>query len=504
MFRVDVSKPVSLALAAGVIQDGRSFFDFGCGRGTDVAALQAAGIQAGGWDPVHFPHESKAAADIVNLGYVINVIENPSEREEVLRQAWKLSQRALVVAARLDWDIHVDRAVPASDGLITARGTFQKFFTQHELQTFIETVLGVQADAAAPGVFYVFRSPEDREAHLSRGVRMYRQAAAAMPPAVSFDHNRDILEPLHRFLIERGRAPVSGELEGEQQLVQRLGSLNRALRLLSRVADPRTWERAAIARQRDLLVYLALGSFRRRPKFGVLPKDLQVDIRLFFGSYAEATRLGRELLFAAGQQQAISEECAKASVGKLTPEALYVHVSALQELPVLLRVYEGCGRMLLGDVEGATLVKLRRDKPKISYLCYPAFHDDAHPVLAQTFVADLRALRTYHRSYAGRENPPILHRKECFVSKDYPMRDAFAALTEAEADAGLLAGATEIGTLRAWQERLSSRGFTVEGHHLRRTELSMFASAMRMDSQVSDGREGEPPVHRALEDFSES
>ena len=468
MFRAEVSKPVSLALDSGLIQDGRSFFDFGCGRGTDVAALRAAGIPAHGWDPVHCPHEPKLAADIVNLGYVINVIETSTEREHVLREAWALSQRALIVAARLDWDVQIDKAVPVSDGVLTARGTFQKFFTQHELQTFIEGVLGVQADVAAPGVFYVFRSPEAREAHLSHVIRPYRPTISAPPLTVAFDQNRDVLEALHRFMLERGRAPAAGELECEPQLIQRLGSVSRALRLLSRVADASIWERAAVCRQRDLLVYLALGSFRRQPKLSILPRDLRVDVKAFFGSYAEATRLGRELLFATGQQKAISEECAKAPVGKLTPEAIYVHVSAAQELPVLLRVYEGCGRMLLGDVEGATLIKLRRDKPKVSYLRYPAFDDDAHPALAESFVADLRALRTDHRSYAGWDNPPILHRKECFVSHAYPMRAVFSALTEAEAEAGLLADATGIGTRRAWQERLSLRGFRIEGHELLR------------------------------------
>ena len=110
-------------------------------------------------------------------------------------------------------------------------------------------------------------------------------------------------------------------------------------------------------------MYLALGTFRRRPPLKALPPDLQADIRAFFGSYAEGAQLGRELLYSAGQQQAINEECARATVGKLTPDSLYVHVSAVSDLPVLLRAFEGCARTLLGDLPQATLVKLRRDKP---------------------------------------------------------------------------------------------------------------------------------------------
>src|SRR5438045_9239137 len=102
--------------------------------------------------------------------------------------------------------------------------------------------------------------------------------------------------------------------------------------------------------QRNFVLYISLSTLLRQPKFSVLAADLQIDIRHFFGSYAAATRLGRELLFSAGQQRALSEECSQASVGKLMPDALYVHVSSVADLPVLLRVYEGCARTLLGDV----------------------------------------------------------------------------------------------------------------------------------------------------------
>jgi hypothetical protein len=38
------------------------------------------GIRSGGWDPVHRPEPPVEPAPVVNLGYVVNVIENPQER----------------------------------------------------------------------------------------------------------------------------------------------------------------------------------------------------------------------------------------------------------------------------------------------------------------------------------------------------------------------------------------------------------------------------------------
>jgi DNA phosphorothioation-associated putative methyltransferase len=276
--------------------------------------------------------------------------------------------------------------LPLGDGVLTSRGTFQKFFTQDELRRWVEDTLATETVAAGPGVFYVFRSDRLREQHLSRGIRRVAPSRRAIPPTELLDGNRDLLDPLYSFLVERGRLPVAGELEQEPGIRSKFGSLARAVRLLRRVTDAGPWEAAAVNRQRDLLVYLALGGFRRRPQFSALPRDLQADIKGFFGSYKNATGLGTELLFAAGQQRAVSEESAQSPVGKLLPDALYVHVDAVPELPVLLRVYEGCARTLLGDVPGATIVKLRRDKPKVSYLCYPTFEEDPHPVLSETFV----------------------------------------------------------------------------------------------------------------------
>lgn len=71
------SKPVLLALSHSIIESSTSVFDYGCGRGEDIKYLRSQGIQASGWDPHYQPYTSPATADVVNLGYVLNVIEDP-------------------------------------------------------------------------------------------------------------------------------------------------------------------------------------------------------------------------------------------------------------------------------------------------------------------------------------------------------------------------------------------------------------------------------------------
>ncbi len=59
------------------------------------------------------------------------------------------------------------------------------------------------------------------------------------------------------------------------------------------------------------------------------------------------------------------------------------------------------------------------------------------------------------RGYSNTENPFIVHRKETFVTPDYPHYQQFAALTRQEEALGLLDNPRAIGTRLAWEERLA-------------------------------------------------
>ena len=102
--RWSLSRPVSLALDDGLLSTETTFFDYGCGRGGDLLRLHKMGVPVAGWDPAFFPDEARTPADVVNLGYVVNVIEDPEERAVALYAAWELAQRLLVVSARLEWE----------------------------------------------------------------------------------------------------------------------------------------------------------------------------------------------------------------------------------------------------------------------------------------------------------------------------------------------------------------------------------------------------------------
>ena len=124
-----------------------------------------------------------------------------------------------------------------------------------------------------------------------------------------------------------------------------------------------------------------------------------------------------------------------------------------------------------GTIEDATIVKLFRDEPAVSYLSYPTFERDPHPALWRASHCDLQGQRVRFRISDGRVNPPILHRKELFVSTQHPCRAKFARLTAAEErGAGLYAKPEAIGTQEGWAEACRAAGVALRGHRVVRAE----------------------------------
>jgi DNA phosphorothioation-associated putative methyltransferase len=465
--RHQLSRPMKLALEDGLLSPERSFFDYGCGRGDDVRLLSDAGYRSAGWDPNHRPETARQQADIVNLGYVVNVIEAPDERAGALKDAWALAKTILIVAARMSGeDRDLAFRAPLADGVRTSRNTFQKFYDQQELKSWIEATLEAEPVAAGPGIFYVFRDEDAREAYRARKVR--RRIAA---PSLSLSEQRcrahpELVGTLVAFFTERGRLPRSAELAEGGALEEVFGSLGRAFAAVRRTNPAVDWDELVQVRREDLTLYLALSRFERGQRWSSLPSTLQEDVRALFGTYAAGQRTAETLLQELGTPGAIDAACGAAQVGKITPTALYVHRSALDRLPLLLRAFEGCGRGYLGEVDGANIIKLYRREPKLSYLSYPDFDRDPHPSLAFSLNVDLRAFRLKTRRFAGQPNPPILHRKECFVADDYPRRETFARLTRAEEAQGLLDDTERIGLRRGWELVLAQHGVALRGHRL--------------------------------------
>jgi DNA phosphorothioation-associated putative methyltransferase len=466
MARSDASRPIRIAVEHTVLRPDRSFFDYGCGRGGDVSWLESSGWRARGWDPVHRPRTRRTKSDTVGLTYVLNVIEDPQERRRTLTSAWELTTSVLVVSARLTDERDQAHSRPRSDGWVTSRGTFQKFFDHLELGGFIQNVTGVEPVPAAPGIYYVFRQPFEREAFISRRYALRAPAPYQRKSDQAFIENRELLNELIEFFARHGRLPRRDELTNHDVVVDKFGSVAKAFRVIEVVTDRDEWIALSGRRRVDLLVYLALKLLDGPFRMSDLSPTSQQDVRAHFGSLKAALAQSTRLLFGVGIPSNIDLACRSSTVGKLTPTALYVHVDAYEYLPAILKVYEGCARRVMGEIESTTLFKLFRGKKQVSYLSYPEFDSVAHPKLLKSETINLSTLQYQRIRYETFRNQPILHRKELFLHKSDLRWQKFANFTKKEEELGLLLNCESVGFQLQWSQRLGSLGIQITGHEI--------------------------------------
>src|SRR3954453_859903 len=171
--RRELSLPMKSALRDGLVTTDTTVFAYGCGGGQDAQLLRAMGISCEGWDPAYFPEAAQREADVVNLGYVINVIESPEERAATLQRAWSLCRKVLVVSAQVLVSGRGSSQIEFGDGVLTSRSTFQKYFRQDELKSSLEKEVGHEAVPADIGIYYLFKDETAGQAFFSKRYRRH-------------------------------------------------------------------------------------------------------------------------------------------------------------------------------------------------------------------------------------------------------------------------------------------------------------------------------------------
>lgn len=463
--RNDFSKPVRLVLEAGLLNQKTTFFDHGCGQGGDLERVGKLGYESAGWDPYYRPDSPLVSADIVNLGYVINVIESQAERREALIKAWELTGQVLIVAAQV-LITQGNSQIAYGDGVITSRNTFQKYYDQEELKIYIDKVLGVDAVPAALGIYFVFRDEAQAQSFRASRFRSRVSVPKVQLANKRFEDYKELLTPLMAFFTERGRLPTLEELPETEALSTEFGNLRRAFQIVLQATNPQEWDEISDRRRQDLLVYLALSHFGRRPKLRDLTPVVQNDIKSLFGGYQQACAAADLMLMSLGNLEVVEERCKSSAIGQKRPNSLWVHVSAIEALDPLLRLYEGCASRTIGRPQEANVVKFHFRKPKISYLFYPNFDTDPHPALHTSMEIDLRDLHVHYRDYDPKDNPPLLHQKDSMVTAEYPLYEKFAKLTRQEEGWGLLDDLCLIYDDRGWQKCLEEHCAELKGHRV--------------------------------------
>ncbi|MFT3821693.1 MAG: DNA phosphorothioation-associated putative methyltransferase [Rubrivivax sp.] len=450
LIRTALSAPVQMLVRHGLLDRSVTFFDYGCGRGGDISALASDGFDARGWDPYFAADSEQRTSEVVNLGFVINVIEDAAERVEALQCAFALTRRVLAVGVMLYPSTL--NAVPFRDGYLSSRQTFQKYFDQGELRDYLEQVLHEPAFLVAPGIAFIFADKEAeqrfaagryrrrqlvdrllRARSLPRTSRERKQAPVRVRPPKQLKptalerrilEHRPWLDAIWERALDLGRWPEDDELPHPATGTSTL-SPAAARRLMDGLYDYDLLDRARAARSDDVLLFLVAQQFAKRAPYRQLEPRLQRDIRAFFGDYGAAQGAALHILAACADPDRLLTACQEASTRGLGwldgAHSLQLHIDLIDRLPAILRVYVTCGLVLWDAASEVQLVKIHIGSGKLSLMEYDDFSTSAVPSLRRRIKVNLRRLNYEVFEYGSAAFPkPALLWKSRYLGEEQP------------------------------------------------------------------------------------
>ncbi len=431
--RHELSGPMKTLAKQGYLDRRFSIFDYGCGRGDDLRELEAHGLDVLGWDPVFSPDNDKVNSDIVNLGFVLNVIEDQDERLEALLSAWELANKILVVSVMLANDSYIAQFQPYKDGVITTRNTFQKYYAQSEFKGYLERSLQEDAIAVAPGIFYIFKDKLEEQRYLQSKYQRHHtwhQLTSPQPieskdkAKLAISQNSTLFDDFWNVCLELGRVPANDEFNRSEEVRSLIGSHKKVFGLLQEMFDTKEFENAEKRRKEDLLLYFAMGLFEKRKPYTQQPESLKRDIKALFDDYKTALNLAAELLFAIADTSLINTQCEKAHQqlpASLLNEghSIILHRDYIDDLPLLLRVYVGAGLQMYGELdEEIDLVKIHITSGKLTLTAYDNFEHSV-PFLVERIKIKMAEQDIDFFDYVNEKRRPPLLNKHLYMPPEH-------------------------------------------------------------------------------------
>ena len=433
LVRHELSAPMKTLIQHGYLEGSYSIFDYGCGRGDDLRELEAHGLDALGWDPNFKPDNDKVSSDIVNLGFVLNVIEDQDERLDALLGAWELTDKLLVVSVMLANENYIAQFKPYKDGVITSRNTFQKYYAQSEIKAYIERSLQEDTITVAPGIFYIFKDKLKEQQYLqSKYKRHHKWQQLTCPEPIRakdkakllITQNQELFDAFWNTCLTLGRIPANEEFEQSNEIRTLIGSHKKVFTMLQEMFDTKEFEKAEKRRKEDLLLYFAMGLFEKRKPYTQQPETLKRDIKALFDDYKTALNLAAELLFAIADTDLINTQCEKAYrqlPASLLNEghSLIIHRDYIDDLPLLLRTYVGAGLQMYGELDKEIdLIKIHITSGKLTLTAYDNFEHSV-PFLVERIKIKMAEQDIDFFDYVDEKRRPPLLNKHLYMPPEH-------------------------------------------------------------------------------------
>lgn len=424
-----LSQPMQVLAKHGFLDGEYSVLDYGCGRGDDIRELEAHGLDCIGWDPTHAPEAERTNCDIVNLGYVLNVIEDREERDSTLKEAWHYTNKTLIASVMVAGESVIRQFRPYKDGVITRTNTFQKYYSQSEFRSYLEITLNYSAIAVGQGIFILFKDEQTEQDFLLARQQIKRDwfqitkrktisKKQVVTPEI-IEKNQHLFDDFWKTILDLGRPAANDEFDYSDQLRRVAKSNKKAFNAVLKHYDANIYEQARKSRQDDLIIYFSLGLFEKRKTYAHMPNSLKRDIKSFFDDYTTAIKVSTIALYSVGDPKIIESKSIVAyqnkKIGEFnTGHSWVIPRSIINELPVELRIYIGCATQLYGDIEEFQLVKIHFTSGKVSLMRYDNWEKSV-PLLVERVKIKLAEQDIDFFDYVGEFEPVPLGNKAIFT-----------------------------------------------------------------------------------------
>ena len=437
LHRDSISLPLRLAIAKGLLKKNFTVFDYGCGHGDDVEFLRKNGFRSIGWDPFYFPKALPSKKfDFVNLGYVLNVIDDPFERDLTLVNADAYSERVTLISCMLVGDMNQKISMPHADGFISSNNTFQKYFTQTELRTYIEEQLDTTTYALKPGVFAVIKDPtllEDFEyLNIARKDESYADELHKLKDLNFgiYDKNKKHFSQRNErsslivdFFKRHARMPTYKEFCEKGCKTQSRQEFNYSVSKLTSKLEEQLIRNVTEKVKAELLQKFCLRRFIRLSTKFPITKSLQKDIRNLFRTQKALIAEAEKLLFELGDVELIYTDIMQAvekKLGIFLSEKFIFHHSKLKKLPLRLQTLVSLATYLSGYENDAKIFQIHVTSKKVSMLEFYDFEHSAVPKLKSRSKVNLQSCEVDIVKYQADKDIRLFVIKSPFMKESDP------------------------------------------------------------------------------------
>lgn len=429
------SLPIRTAISRGLLKKNFDVLDYGCGHGDDVKLLINNGFKALGWDPHYSPSlPTQTTYDFVNLGFVLNVIEDPDERAQTLQKAYDYSNKVTLVSCMLSGDMNQKISRPFNDGFVSSAGTFQKYYLQSELREYIEQEIKVTAHAIGPGIFAIIKDPElledfeylslpesNSSHHRNRTVLKEFNFEILSSHKNRLASRKKLFTVSYDFFSRHARFPTFEEAISLNQGAIIHNELKHILLKLNQTLDQTYVTQVSESVQNELLKKFCIRKFIKLRESFPLTQTLKRDIRNLFKNQTNLKRKADLLLFELGNSALIKQDvqaAVSAKCGVTLNEKFIFHKRKLSELPLRLQTLIALANYLCGNFDEPSLYQIHLNSPKVSMLDFYDFENSAVPILKTRKKVDFMSNSTLYKEYSSKKNLRLTLLKSPFMSEN--------------------------------------------------------------------------------------